>query len=238
MPKSLRQYLFADYQAMSLSAKQPSWGRVLKLYLQRMAYRVVVNYRLGQWSRRRGWRWLGAWFDRRSFRRGTDICSAAQIGEGIRIAHPHGIVIGGAVETGSYCHILQGVTLGGNSDKVREGDPTWTMPRLGRRVRIGPGAKVLGPVWIGDDAVVGANAVVTKDVQSGCIVGGIPAKPIGTTARADEKPQDGTRRRIFMIRRGKPARRTKPKAKRARRTREVGEKCGLGRSRWPGADGQ
>ncbi|MFW6155410.1 MAG: serine O-acetyltransferase [Planctomycetota bacterium] len=179
MNESFREIVFADFTSMSRSKASPTWRRVLRLYLSQMAFRVVFEYRLGYLFRRKRLRFLGGWLDRRNWRRGVDICSLACIGKGLRIPHPHGIVIGGSVRIGSDARIQQGVTLGGNRGKTRTGEPQWTAPRLGDRVLIGPGAVIVGPVEIGDDVIVAANAVVTKDVPAGKIVGGVPARAIG-----------------------------------------------------------
>jgi serine O-acetyltransferase len=76
---------------------------------------------------------------------------------------------------GDDCMIRQGVTLG----NVGASDPSGA-PSVGNRVHIGAGAKVLGRIRIGDDAVIGANAVVVRDVAAKTVVGGVPARVLKT----------------------------------------------------------
>lgn len=110
---------------------------------------------------------------------GVEIHPAAVIGEHFFIDHGHGVVIGETTIIGNHVTIYQGVTLGGtNLDKVKR------HPTLGNNVVVGAGAKLLGPVVLGDGAKVGANAVVTKDVPAGVSVVGIPAQPVGSPAPA------------------------------------------------------
>jgi serine O-acetyltransferase len=104
---------------------------------------------------------------------GITIGADARIGRRLHIEHHGGIVVHGASEIGDDCMIRHGVTLGNSGNA----DPTGA-PRLGNRVEIGAGAKILGRVSVGDDAIVGANAVVTCDVPPGAIVGGVPARII------------------------------------------------------------
>lgn len=174
---SFRETLFVDYEVFMSGRRHGTWHGVICLWLRRLAFRVVVDYRLGHWCRTHGLGILGAWFDHRNWKRGVDICSVARIGKGLRLAHPHGIVIGGKAEIGEYVHVLQGVTIGGNTGKTRhEGNNVRSMPRIGSYVLIGAGAKILGPVDIGDDVIVGANAVVVQDIPASNVAVGIPAR--------------------------------------------------------------
>lgn len=94
-----------------------------------------------------------------------------EIGGGLRLPHPNGIVIHPKVKIGPNCLIFQQVTLG----------VAWSgngVPVLKGHVVIGAGAKVLGGVTLGDHSVIAANAVVLKDVPERQAAGGVPAKPI------------------------------------------------------------
>jgi serine O-acetyltransferase len=104
---------------------------------------------------------------------GIVIDSSTTIGRRLSIEHHGGIVIHGAAVIGDDCMLRHGVTIGNAGRKDPFGAPT-----IGNRVEIGAGAKVLGRITIGDDAVVGANAVVTRDVPAGAVVGGVPARLI------------------------------------------------------------
>ena len=106
---------------------------------------------------------------------GADVPLNAQIGGGLLIPHPNGIVIHPGAVIGPNCLLFQQVTIGATERGV---------PRLGGHVDIGAGAKVIGPITIGDHVQVGANAVVTRDVPAGSVVAGIPARVIGQVANA------------------------------------------------------
>ncbi|KWR72385.1 MULTISPECIES: serine O-acetyltransferase EpsC [Glutamicibacter] len=102
---------------------------------------------------------------------GIEIHPGATIGRRFFIDHGMGIVIGETAEIGDDVMLYHGVTLGGRSlAKVKR------HPTIGDRVVIGAGAKVLGPIVIGADSAIGANAVVVKDAPAGSIVTGIPAQ--------------------------------------------------------------
>ena len=101
---------------------------------------------------------------------GVEIHPGATIGRRFFIDHGMGVVIGETAEVGDDVMLYHGVTLGGRSlQKVKR------HPTVGNRVTIGAGARVLGPVDIGDDVQIGANSVVVKDVPTGAIATGIPA---------------------------------------------------------------
>jgi serine O-acetyltransferase len=104
------------------------------------------------------------------FATGVEIHPGAKLGRRFFIDHGMGVVIGETAEVGDDVMIYHGVTLGGRSLA-----PVKRHPTVGNRVTIGAGARVLGPVEIGDDVQIGANAVVVKDVPDGAIATGIPA---------------------------------------------------------------
>lgn len=101
---------------------------------------------------------------------GVEIHPGATLGRRFFIDHGMGVVIGETAEVGDDCMLYHQVTLGGRSMERVKRHPT-----LGHRVTIGAGAKVLGPVYVGDDAQIGANSVVVKDVPAGAIATGVPA---------------------------------------------------------------
>lgn len=102
---------------------------------------------------------------------GVEIHPGAVLGRRLFIDHGMGVVIGETAEVGEDVTIFHGTTLGGTSMTKGKRHPT-----IGNRVVIGAGAKVLGPIHIGDDVKIGANAVVVKDVPPGSVSVGVPAK--------------------------------------------------------------
>jgi serine O-acetyltransferase len=102
---------------------------------------------------------------------GIDLPYNVKLGRRVRIWHHGGIVLS-ARAIGDDVHIRQQTTFG----VVRRGENT-KKPIIGSRVDIGVGACVLGPVTVGDDCVIGANAVVVRDVPAGCTAVGVPARP-------------------------------------------------------------
>lgn len=105
------------------------------------------------------------------FLTGIEIHPGATIGRRFFIDHGMGIVIGETAEIGDGVMLYHGVTLGGQVLTQTKRHPT-----IGNNVTIGAGAKVLGPITIGENSAIGANAVVTKDVPANSIAVGIPAK--------------------------------------------------------------
>jgi serine O-acetyltransferase len=113
---------------------------------------------------------------------GVDIEPLAEFGPGLSLRHSEGIVVFGGVRAGRNCHLFQQVTLGVNHKKP--GGPV-----IGDNVTIYAGAKILGPVRIGDGAVIGANAVVVRDVPPGAIV----KAPLGVI---EERPATPKQREV------------------------------------------
>jgi serine O-acetyltransferase len=102
---------------------------------------------------------------------GICIGGTASIGRRLSIEHHGCIVIHGAAVIGDDCLIRHGVTIGNTGFE----DP-FGAPVIGSRVQFGAGAKVLGRVRVGNDVIIGANAVVVRDVPDNAIVGGVPAR--------------------------------------------------------------
>lgn len=102
---------------------------------------------------------------------GVDIHPGARVGRRLFIDHANGVVIGETTKIGTDCVLFHQVTLGGVSMSKGKRHPT-----LGDRVMVGAGAKVLGPIHVGSDARIAANAVVVRDVPAGCSAIGVPAR--------------------------------------------------------------
>jgi len=102
---------------------------------------------------------------------GIEIHPGATIGSGLFIDHGMGVVIGETTEIGNNCTLYQGVTLGGTGKDIGKRHPT-----LGDNVLVGAGARVLGPINIGNGAKIASGAVVLKDVPDNSTAVGIPAK--------------------------------------------------------------
>jgi serine O-acetyltransferase len=100
---------------------------------------------------------------------GIEIHPGATIGKHLVIDHGLGVVIGETAEVGDDCLIFHGSTLGGKGGTGKR------HPTLGNKVMVGAGAKLLGPISIGDGAKIGANAVVVTDVPMGATAVGVPA---------------------------------------------------------------
>lgn len=118
---------------------------------------------------------------------GIEIHPGATIGRRFFIDHGMGVVIGETAEIGDDVMLYHGVTLGGRTLQQVKRHPT-----VGNRVTIGAGAKVLGPLTIGDDSAIGANAVVTRDVPAESIATGIPAVVRHRGAKEREEAVDPT----------------------------------------------
>ena len=123
------------------------------------------------------------------FLTGIEIHPKAKIGENLFIDHGMGVVIGETSEIGNNVTIYHMVTLGGISPSIesKEQRNVKRHPTLMDNVVVGSGAQILGPVVVGKNAKVGANAVVTKDVPENAVMVGIPAKNVGT-ATEEFKP--------------------------------------------------
>ena len=122
------------------------------------------------------------------FLTGIEIHPRANIGKNLFIDHGMGVVIGETSEIGDNVTIYHMATLGGISPSVNSNEQRNIKrhPTLKDNVVVGSGAQILGPVIVGKNAKIGANAVVTKDVPENAVMVGIPAKNVGETSGSDE----------------------------------------------------
>jgi serine O-acetyltransferase len=143
------------------------------------------------------WRWRLRFLARllASFARwltGIEIHPGATIGRRFFIDHGMGVVIGETAEIGDDCTIYHGVTLGGTTWRKEKRHPT-----LANNVVIGAGAKILGPILIGENARVGSNSVVVKDVPPGATVVGIPGRVVTPRTETDTRREEMARKLGF-----------------------------------------
>lgn len=148
-----------------------------------------INHRL--WNA--DWKWLartlstlGRWLT------GVEIHPGAQIGRRFFIDHGMGVVIGETSHVGNDCTMYHGVTLGGTTWQPGKRHPT-----LGNDVVIGAGAKILGPIIIGNGARIGSNAVVVKEVPPGATVVGIPARIVQVDKDYQAHHKQAIEKKIF-----------------------------------------
>jgi serine O-acetyltransferase len=148
------------------------WLKFIKCYFSHRGFRAVVYYRLARYLMLKRIRYIPALIKARCISiTGAEIACEADIGPGLVLTHPVGVVVGSRVTIGENCTIMQGVNLGEKwADRSGKQVPT-----IGNDVILSAGCKVLGGVEIGDRVTVGANAVVMESVPSDQVVGGIPA---------------------------------------------------------------
>lgn len=146
------------------------WARSVGNLLLYPRMRAVVWFRLSHCLWRARWlRPFALWIQAHVIRTaGAEIHPAAVLGPGLMLLHSVGIVVGHEVVAGRDLVLAQGVTLG-----HRDGPG---QPCLGDRVRVSAGSSVLGPVTLGDDAVIAAGAVVLTDVPAAHLAAGVPAR--------------------------------------------------------------
>lgn len=167
--------------------RDPAARTTLEVVTTYPGVHAIVLYRVANRLWRRGWRYaprvlsyLGRIWT------GIDIHPGATIGRRFFIDHGTGVVIGETAEVGDDVTLYHGVTLGGVSWNRGKRHPT-----LGNQVVVGAGAKILGPITIGDKARVGANSVVINPVPEGKTVVGIPGKVVNPCPSDDSVLHDG-----------------------------------------------
>lgn len=175
-----------DIRQFSRTEDKSSW---LSLILTKEGLWALAEHRFNYWVNakihipivRQLLRLLGAiWHKVITLLTGIELPKETEIGKGLYIAHCGSIVLHPCVKVGNYCAISHDVTIGEGGRGDKKGWPT-----LGDRVYIAPGAKIFGPITIGSDVVIGANAVVNKDLPDKAVAVGIPAKVVNYKGSAD-----------------------------------------------------
>jgi serine O-acetyltransferase len=164
-----------------MMARDPAARSRLEVVLAYPGFHALVFYRAGHWLWRHDWRLLGRVVSHVGrMLTGIDIHPGAVIGRRLFIDHGTGVVVGETAEIADDVTLYQGVTLGGVAPSIDSAAQVSRKrhPTLRSGVIVGSGAQVLGPITVGENARVGANAVVVADVPAGVTVVGIPAKVI------------------------------------------------------------
>ena len=163
--------------------RDPAARSSLEVMLLYNGFKAVRAYRRANWFYRHGMEFIARCISQRCVRRlNIEIHPGATIGRRFFIDHGTGVVIGETTIIGDDCTLYQGVTLGGTGKDKGKRHPT-----LGNGVMVGAGAKVLGPITIGDNSRIAAGAVVLKDIPEGCTAVGVPARVV---RRNGEKMMD------------------------------------------------
>jgi serine O-acetyltransferase len=168
LPKGLRGDIAKLFSVQGTHEGKPTVGKVIGRLLTRPGPLALVLYRFSHalWSR--GWHTAAELIWRANlFITGADIHPGAEIGPGLRITHTSGLVIGRGVRIGANVTILHEVTLGGAGRAFFDETFTDGFPVIGDDTKIMVGAKILGPVQVGQGCYVGANAVVSRDLPDG-----------------------------------------------------------------------
>lgn len=158
----------------SIKERDPAARSGFEVFFLYSGVHALIYYRIAHWlflHKRFG---LARWLSQHAkFKTGIEIHPGATIGKGLFIDHGTGVVIGETAEVGDYCTLYQGVTLGGTGKDKGKRHPT-----LGNNVMVGAGAKILGPFKVGDNAKVGANALVLSEVPPNATAVGVPARVV------------------------------------------------------------
>lgn len=152
----------------------PAARSAFEIYVCYPGLHAVRNHRKAHKLYEKGHFLLARMISQRSRKKtGIEIHPGAKIDEGLFIDHGAGIVIGETTVIGKNCVIYQGVTLGGTGKETGKRHPT-----LGDNVMVGSGARVLGPVNIGNNVKIAAGAVVLHDIPDNCTAVGVPARVV------------------------------------------------------------
>lgn len=170
LPEGLKGDVARLFSPQGTHAGRPSIGMAVQRVLTRPGPLAIALYRGARVLWLRGWHTAAELVWRLSFfLTGADIHPGAEIGGGLRLTHTSGIVIGKGVKIGSNVSVLHEVTMGGSARANFEEDFIDGFPEVGDDCKIYAGAKLLGPIKIGQGCFIGANAVVTRDLPDGTV---------------------------------------------------------------------
>ncbi|MDR2267726.1 MAG: serine O-acetyltransferase [Christensenellaceae bacterium] len=169
--------------------RDPAAHSKFEILLTYDSIKALMRHRLAHKLYVRGWRLIPRLIMTRvKHITGIDIHPGATIGKGVFIDHGSGVVIGETAEIGDNVIIYQGVTLGGTGKDIGKRHPT-----VENDVMISAGAKILGPVVIGENTKIGAGSVVLNNVPSNCTVVGVPGRIVRMHG---QKYQDKTSQKL------------------------------------------
>ena len=157
-----------------VKSRDPAARSVFEILFLYPGLKAIRMHRKAYWFYHHKFFFIARWISQRASRRtGIEIHPAAQIGKRFFIDHGTGVVIGETAIIGDDVTLYQGVTLGGTGKDTGKRHPT-----ICDNVMIGSGAKILGPIVIGENSRVGAGAVVVTDIPANCTAIGIPARAV------------------------------------------------------------
>ena len=162
------------YNIDAVLKNDPAARNALEVFLLYPSIHIQIYYRIAHFFYNHKCFFIARFISQMGrFFTGIEIHPGAKIGKGLFIDHGMGVVIGETAEVGDNVVMYHGVTLGGTGKNKGKRHPT-----VGNNVFIGTGAKILGPIKVGDNVKIGANAVVLKDVPANSTAVGIPARII------------------------------------------------------------
>lgn len=154
--------------------RDPAATSGIEIFFLYPGLRAVRSHRKAHWFSQHNMHFIARCISQRCVKRtNIEIHPGATIGKRLFIDHGTGVVIGETAEIGDDVTLYQGVTLGGTGKDIGKRHPT-----VGNGVMIGSGAKVLGPVVIGDNSKIAAGAVVLHDIPANSTAVGVPAKVV------------------------------------------------------------
>ncbi len=158
----------------AVKEKDPAARSSFEIYFLYPGFKAIRRHRRAQWFYNKGMFFIARWISQRTVRKtGIEIHPSAKLGRRVFIDHGTGVVIGATAEVGDDVVIYQGVTLGGTGKDVGKRHPT-----IGNGVMIGAGAKVLGPIKVGDNSRIAAGSVVLHEVPENSTAVGTPARVV------------------------------------------------------------